>query len=164
MGLSYLNIWSPRQTVSLFESCISLSDLLPLDVAVDDARDMSLNRSLCHFVVAAALVAVARAEDDISQVHQDYHTMRQHVEAFDREFQSNRAKLPEVTVEDLSSKLAMLLVFDFEAAICLKSWEDLGEIVRKAEPCCDANAFKQMADCLLRQSVVPSQGKLSTAA
>jgi hypothetical protein len=54
-------------------------------------------------------------------------------------------------------KHAALLAFDFEAAVALKQWDDLGEIAQKAVSCKNITAFQAMADCLLRAHA-PGQG------
>ncbi|KAF5598425.1 transcription factor [Fusarium pseudocircinatum] len=51
---------------------------------------------------------------------------------------------------DLLAKLSTLFVFDFESAVCLKSWDDLSQIIRKARICKNEMMYKAMGDCLLR--------------
>ncbi|KAF5532762.1 transcription factor [Fusarium napiforme] len=51
---------------------------------------------------------------------------------------------------DLLAKLSTLFVFDFESAVCLKSWDDLSQIIRRARICKDEIMYKAMGDCLLR--------------
>ncbi|KAF5630454.1 transcription factor [Fusarium tjaetaba] len=51
---------------------------------------------------------------------------------------------------DLLAKLSTLFVFDFESAVCLKSWDDLSQIIRRARICKDEMMYKAMGDCLLR--------------
>ncbi|KAK7429573.1 sporulation-specific protein 22 [Neonectria magnoliae] len=108
----------------------------------------------CHFVIAATLVSQARTEDKVDEQLQRYVEMRQHVAAFDKAFESmprNEAtSSDEAVMRDMVVKLSTLFVFDFEGAVCLKGWDQLGEIVRKAKVCKDELMYKAMGDCLLR--------------
>lgn len=45
-----------------------------------------------------------------------------------------------------------MAVFDFEGAVALKNWDDLGHVVRKASFCRDETMLKAMGDCLLRSN------------
>lgn len=50
---------------------------------------------------------------------------------------------------DLVKKLSILLAYDFEAAVRLKQWDDLPEIILKADICKSMKGFELMADCML---------------
>jgi hypothetical protein len=160
IGLKYVDAWPLRLLIRLFDSCLGLTQLYPSDMPAEHTADLSLKRMLCHFIVAAALTAAARAEDNLAQQLQDYLVMRPHVAAFDDEFRHCSGGLGERMLGDLKAKFSTMMLFDFEGAVHLKKWDELGEIVRKATTCEDEAAFKKMADCLLRQSDVPSQRKL----
>jgi hypothetical protein len=105
------------------------------------------------------MLSRARSEDQLERQLQDYLVMRQHVAAFDTELQQQLESFDDTLGKDFRLKLATLLVFDFEAAVCLKQWSDLREIVGKANLCQDELAFKGMADCLLRTADAPSESR-----
>lgn len=110
----------------------------------------------CHFVMAAAIVSNARTEDKVDEALQRYLEVRQHVAIFDglfeNHFQSTLAARNARVYTDLTAKMSTLFVFDFEGAICLKNWDDLGQIIRKARVCKDEKIYKAMGDCLLRSN------------
>lgn len=109
----------------------------------------------CHFVIAAALVSQARTEDRVDEQLQNYLESRQHISEFENLFESHFQNDTESQVNrDLLAKLSTLFVFDFESAICLKKWDDLGQIVRKARICKDEIMYKAMGDCLLRSEAL----------
>jgi hypothetical protein len=80
---------------------------------------------------------------------QDYLTIRKHVHNFDTILQLKLENLEEGPAEDLVKKLSILLAYDFEAAIRLKQWDDLPEIILKADICKSMKVFELMADCML---------------
>ncbi|KAF4459421.1 transcription factor [Fusarium albosuccineum] len=124
------------------------------DISSEEATDLRLMAMRCHFVIAAALVSVARAEDKVDEQLQRYLEMRRHITAFDelfeKNFENDSRNRDGRVYTDLMSKMSILFVFDFEAAICLKSWDDLSKIVRKGRACKDEQIYKAMGDCLLR--------------
>lgn len=93
---------------------------------------------------------------------QRYVEMRQHIASFDKTFElvSHKESDPDdgPVMGDMLAKLSTLFVFDFEGALCLKGWDDLGQIVRKARICKDELMYKAMGDSLLR-SQAPGKGK-----
>lgn len=111
----------------------------------------------CHFVIAAALVSQARTEDRVDEQLQNYLEARRHISEFESLFESHFQNDTKSQVNrDLLAKLSTLFVFDFESAICLKKWDDLGQIVRKARICKDEIMYKAMGDCLLRSEALGS--------
>ena len=157
IGLRNMDAWDLHHTVRVFDACLEFIKLYPPDIPAEDATNLSLKTMLCNFVVASALVASARAQDNIDQQLQDYTAMRDYAAAFDTELQRQVQGLGETLLQDLGAKLATLLVFEFEAVVYLKSWDELGTVVRKAASCGDGDAFKKMADCLLREGVPPQR-------
>ena len=113
----------------------------------------------CHFIVAAALVSLARTEDDVEQRLQRYVEMRHHVSSFDSMMEVQVQPWKEEILKDLTAKMSTLFVFDFEGAVCLKDWDSLGQILRRAKGYNDEAMFKAMGDCLLR-SQAPGKGNL----
>jgi len=153
--------WSLRHIVQILEVCISIRGAFPQDLDADTSADLSLKAIFCHFMIASALVALARAEDKCEQRGSDYRRMREHIAAFDNEFQSLLKSLDERVSEDLVGKLAILLVFDFEGALAGEQWPELAECVRRAEICKDAGVYQAMGDCLLRSNMPPECKSLS---
>lgn len=120
---------------------------------------MSFKLIFSSFIIASGLVAQARTQDNLEKQLQDYLQMRKHIAAFENELPGRLDSLEGKAREDLLNKHATLLTFDLEAAICLKRWEDLCAIVRRATQCKSVIAFQGMGDCLLRSNV-PGQGTL----
>ncbi|EWG50418.1 hypothetical protein FVEG_16625 [Fusarium verticillioides 7600] len=118
---------------------------------IGDDTDLRLMSVRCHFVVAAALISQARTGDKVDEQLQQYLETRRHISEFDTLFDAHFRNNPKSQIyPDLLAKLSMLFVFDFEGAVCLKSWDDLGQIIRKARICKDEMMYKAMGDCLLR--------------
>jgi hypothetical protein len=112
----------------------------------------------CHFIVAAALVSVARTANEVDEQLQRYLEMGQHIAAFDQLLHTTVGTQDEEIVRDLYLKFSSLLVFDFEGAVALKRWDELRRIVKQVEICQDDGALKAMGDCLLR-SQAPGESK-----
>lgn len=148
-----------RNTIHIFKCCLSILGHYPADIPTDDEKDNSLKAMCCHFVVAAALVSMARNEDAAEERREKYSELRKHVAGFDGELQKHIGSFDTDLLEDLLRKLATLLIFDFEGAVALQQWDDLREIAAKAVACEDASAYKAMADCLLRALDVPGRGE-----
>ncbi|KAF4502049.1 transcription factor [Fusarium agapanthi] len=88
---------------------------------------------------------------NIDEQLQQYLETRRHISEFDTLFDAQFRNDPKSQIyPDLLAKLSTLFVFDFESAVCLKSWDDLGQIIRKARICKDEMMYKAMGDCLLR--------------
>lgn len=160
LGRQNCEMWGIKYTIRIFTSCLSTISQYPKDIPTDDAKDNSLKAICCHFVIAAALVSLARTEDTLEDRRKRYAELRTHVAGFDSEFQARvETGLDPDVLADLLGKLATLLIFDFEGSVALQEWDCLREIVAKAAACEDAAAYKAMADCLLRASDVPGRGK-----
>ncbi|KAH7021231.1 meiosis protein SPO22/ZIP4 like-domain-containing protein [Microdochium trichocladiopsis] len=162
LGLKHTATWDISLVVRLFEVCISVMQYYPPDLPAQPACDILLRNLFCHFMVATALLAIARAEDNIEKQLQHYLIMRKKVKAFDEMLECEKGKLDDVLIDDLELKLSTLLVFDFEGAICLKSYDDLDSIILRAKLLEEAAAYQAMADCLLRAANVPSQTLYAT--
>ncbi|EMT64620.1 hypothetical protein FOC4_g10007298 [Fusarium odoratissimum] len=118
---------------------------------IGDDTDLRLMSVRCHFVVAAALISQARTGDKVDEQLQQYLETRRHISEFDTLFDAHfRNDSKSQVYPDLLAKLSTLFVFDFESAVCLKSWDDLRHIIRKARICKDEMMYKAMGDCLLR--------------
>lgn len=157
LALKNTAAWELRCVVRMLTACVDIISHFPSDFG--SKADLSLKTLFSHFVVGSALVALARTQDSIEKQRQDYATMRKHVMAFDQELPEYLPQLDETLREDMLRKHATLLAFDFEAAIALQQWEDVGGIVQRAIPCKNITAFQAMADSLLRTKA-PGQGTL----
>ncbi|SPO03319.1 uncharacterized protein DNG_06001 [Cephalotrichum gorgonifer] len=162
LGRQHCEAWGMENTIRIFKACLSILEQYPADIPLDDAKDISLKAMCCHFVVAAALVSVARTEDEIEVRQQSYGELRKHIVGFDGHFRESVETLDADVLADILGKMATLLIFDFEGAVALGQWDDLREIVTMASECGDAVAYKAMADCLLRAQEVPGQVMFST--
>lgn len=156
LAIKNLSIWNPRQSFRMLICCINFIDNYPGDMSDEVSDDLSLRKMFCEFSAAIALVALARGEDVIETQLQDYLNLRKHIENFDSILQDKLGKLTSGPAEDLIGKLAVLLGFDFEAACRLKAWDDLGEVILKAEVCKSPRLYELMADCIL-SSQAPTQ-------
>lgn len=157
-GLKYTESWNLRHVTSLFKSCISIIHYYPTDLPKQDIADLSLRQLFCHFMLATTYTALARAEDNIEEQLQLHLMVRKHVEAYDSRYTESLHGLDDVSAEDLRSKLGSLLVFDLEAAVSLKSWDDLPTVARKMGAAKDLETLQAAADCMLRAEGPPIQG------
>lgn len=164
LGLKHAGDWSLQSVVRILKACVSIIQIFPHDIGLEVAADLSLKSIFCNFLISSALVALARSQDNLEEQLQDYLIMRRHIAAADSEIQKRMESqsLDEVASKDLLNKLALLLSFDFEAAVALKCWPDLGEIVLKAGACQNTESFKTMADCILRTPVPPEGESFSS--
>lgn len=155
LGLKHAGDWSLQSVVQILTACASIIQAFPDDMGAEVAADLTLKAIFCNFLISSALVALARSRDSLEEQLQHYLIMRKHIAVADSDIQERMESqsLDEVASRDLLSKLALLLAFDFEAAVALKRWQDLGEIVLKASACQNIESFKTMADCLLRAHV-----------
>ncbi|KAL6357454.1 hypothetical protein LRP88_07621 [Fusarium phalaenopsidis] len=145
-----------RPLIRVFSACLVFIECYPQDISSENSADLQLMAMRCHFVMAAAIVSKARTEDKVDEALQRYLEVRQHVAVFDglfeKHFQDTLAARNARVYTDLTAKMSTLFVFDFEGAICLKNWDDLGQIIRKARVCKDEKMYKAMGDCLLRSN------------
>ncbi|KAL2116517.1 hypothetical protein VTJ04DRAFT_8685 [Mycothermus thermophilus] len=159
LALKNTAVWDLRSVIRMLGACVEIISHFPSDV--DCRMDLSLKALFAHFVISSALVALARTQDKVEKQRDDYSTMRKHVAAFDSELPQYLPKLDEQSRADILRKHAALLAFDFEAAVALQQWDDLGGIVQLSIPCKNVTAFQAMADCLLRAQA-PGQILYST--
>ncbi|KAL0941625.1 uncharacterized protein CTRU02_204388 [Colletotrichum truncatum] len=150
LGLKHSDSWNLVQLVRLFNCCLQITETYPADLPAESEGDLRFRRMFCSFVAAAALVSLARTEDNTEKQLQYYLDVRKHVEAYDTMLQVQIKNVEVLAAKDLTAKLATLLVFDFEAAVTLKNYDALGYILRLAASCKDVNALKAMGDIALR--------------
>ncbi|OLN95249.1 Regulator of drug sensitivity 2 [Colletotrichum chlorophyti] len=158
LALKHSDSWDLKQLVRMFDSCLAIAKRYPTDLPAEAASDLTFRTMFCNFVAAAALVSLARAEDNVELQLQHYLVLRRHVEAYDNALQARLAGLDPRLADDLTAKLATLLVFDFEAAMALHDYQALGYIIRTARTCRDVDALKAMGDIALRGKL-PGQGE-----
>ncbi|KAI8316407.1 Transcriptional regulator [Colletotrichum sp. SAR11_59] len=115
----------------------------------DSMVDLRFRTMFSHFVMAAGKISIARTEDNTEKQLQCYLDARKHVKAYDCLFQVQATAADALTKKDLNIKLAALLVFDFEAALALKDYDGLGEILQLARTCKDVRSWKAVGDLAL---------------
>lgn len=157
LGLQNIDNWDVSHTIRILTACIKIMSHYPSDVSSEVALDLKQRALFSNFIIATALLARARAEDNVESQLQDYLEMRRHVAAYDSELPTQLPALVEEAKNDMLQKLATLLAFDFEGAVRLKEWESLVEIIRKTAECKNVRILQGMADCLLR-SDAPVKG------
>ncbi|KJZ71961.1 hypothetical protein HIM_08641 [Hirsutella minnesotensis 3608] len=150
LGAMNCHVWPLHPILRIFTACLAFINCYPKDLPLADEADLRLMGLRCHFVIAAVLVSLARAEDRLDERLQRYLEARKQVAAYDSLMQDGLGVRDDAVQEDIGRKLATLFVFDFEGAVWLKAWDDLNVIVRKAKPCKDEALYKAMGDCLLR--------------
>lgn len=158
IGLENISSWAPRHVVRLFRCCLAIISQYPGDIGEQDASDLTLRAMFCNYMIASALLSLGRSEDNIEVQLQDYLEMRKNVKDFALRFEGRIDALDDLSKVDITAKFTTLLVFDFEGAVRLKAWNDLGEIVRRVGIHKDQLALKAMADCILRAQPAPYHG------
>ena len=149
--------------IRLLTACVNIIAHFPSDAGGSLGQiEVTLKALFSRFIIASALISFARTQDNVKEQLDDYQLMRKHVQAFDSQVPEYLARLDEQSRADMVRKHATLLTFDFEAAVALGQWDDLGGIVQRAVPCKSAVAYQTMADSLLRAGQVPAQGMLIT--
>ncbi|KAL5345161.1 sporulation-specific protein 22 [Pseudogymnoascus australis] len=155
LSLKYSAQWHPQQVLGIIQSSIKFASIYPKDIDNMTSNDVTHRHIFCDFLAVLHLVSLARAEDNIEAQLQDYLELRKHVDSFDTRLQSIMDVLEEGPQQDLLKKLATLLVFDFEAAIRLKAWDDLTEVILKADCCKSMDIYEKMSDMLLSDPSIP---------
>jgi hypothetical protein len=155
LALKHTAAWDLRSVVRMLTACVNIIGHFPPDIG--SKVELSLKTLFAHFVISSALVALARTQDNVEKQRQDYVALRKHVTAFDSELPEYLPQLDDQSRDDMLRKHATLLAFDFEAAVAVEQWDDLGSIVQRAVPCRNITAFQAMADSLLRAQA-PGQG------
>ncbi len=121
LGLKNMSSWSPQHLARMFRCCHAIISEYPGDIGEQASSDLTLRGMFCNFMIASALLALARSENDLEAKLQHYLEMRKHINQFDARFEEHLNTLDEASRNDIRTKLATLLVFDFEGAIHLKS-------------------------------------------
>lgn len=159
IGAQRCDDWDLPHIVRIFTACLDFTACYPTDLPLQDSQELSLMAMRCHFIIAAAHVSLARTTDQVAEQAQRYLEVRQHADAFHEHLCTETSHQDERVIGDLHAKLATTFIFDFEGAVALKNWDDLGTIVRRANLCRDQVMLKAMGDCLLR-SHAPGKGTI----
>lgn len=157
-ALKSIKTWSPDLGARLMMTCIQFIDCYPPDISLVAMHDLALKKLCGAFVIGASLVAVARAEENIKEKLQAYLQLRKYVALYDEEFELRRDTFEPDIRTDLVGKLAVLYVFDFEAAAAQREWDDVRAVVVKAALCQNEVILKGMGDYLLSLADVPVRG------
>jgi hypothetical protein len=157
--LSYCVEWHPRQALRVVTSCISFIKLYPQDIGEQIAADLKLRHIFCDYLAATLLIALARVEDNIELLLQHYTKARKHIESYDTNSQEKLLELGDGPAsEDLLAKLSVLIAYDFEAAVHMKSWDDLVNVITRSAICGSMRVYELMADSIL-SCQAPVSGK-----
>lgn len=161
LGLKYSGTLDLRYTVCILEACVKITNLFPDDQEMHATTDIASKRLICRFLVASALAALVRRPSipaSEEQIVKDCQSMREHIRAFHAELK-NQGKLgKDALPSGMSSKLSVLVVFDFEGAIRLGDWDELEGICETAAFCGKSDTLRVLGDSLLRsQAQVPSK-------
>ncbi|KAH0544865.1 hypothetical protein FGG08_001094 [Glutinoglossum americanum] len=149
--------WDPRHTLRILQACIKFVDLYPKDMDASTLADLSLRRMFCDFLCVSLLAALARSEDNIEAQLQFYLNLRNHAEAFRKQLQDQLDRLEvDDAKDDLLRKYGTLVAFDLEAAVHLKKWDDLGQIIEGAAVCNNTKVFEPLADAILLSKAPPA--------
>jgi hypothetical protein len=157
IGAQRCDTWDLLSIIRIFTACLGFIACYPQDLPMQDSADLSLMAMRCHFILAAAQISLARTTDQVAEQAQRYLEVRQHASAFQEYMCNGVNHLDERVVQDVHTKSATTIVFDFEGAVALKNWDELGTIVRRARLCGDEVVLKAMGDCLLRSNA-PGKG------
>ncbi|KAK4204676.1 meiosis protein SPO22/ZIP4 like-domain-containing protein, partial [Triangularia verruculosa] len=161
LALKNTTTWDLSNIIRMLTSCVNIISYVPSDIGGSQLVEIGLKMLFSRFIISSALISIARAEDNVPKQLEDYAAMREHVKAFDTDLPDLLPRLDEHSRDDMLRKHATLLTFDFEAAVVLEAWDDLGGIVQRAIACKSVTAFQAMADSLLRARA-PGQVLYST--
>ncbi|KAI9820657.1 MAG: hypothetical protein M1827_005026 [Pycnora praestabilis] len=131
------------------EHVASICKLFEGDMDTNTMIELTLRRIFCDFLCTSLLITLARAEDRIENQLQYYLESRTHTTDFRIRLQGQLTNFQGGAKDDLLRKHSTLISFDFEAAVELKAWDDLGQLVEEASHCTDGKAFGIMADIIL---------------
>jgi hypothetical protein len=148
LGIQHTHDWDLAYIIRICNACLSIICHYPKDLPSHEIIDLSLRRIFCHFIVGTAHIAVARSEDDVESRLQHYLNSRKNVKAFESQLEG-LSQNDDRCDDDLRKKLAILLVFDFEASVKLKAWDELGTITHRIGACKALKPLQAIADILL---------------
>jgi hypothetical protein len=143
-------------------TCIRFCEMYPEDSDNMVLAEVSYRKMLCNYLCACVGSMAARMESNIEEKLQYYLDVRRHIQEFRAKKDSIMQDKPDKETEDLKKKFALLLGYDFEAAVWLEDWDSLRSLVEEAEPVTTANSifvFEIMTDITIC-SEAPNRVKL----
>ncbi|PGH05766.1 hypothetical protein GX51_02737 [Blastomyces parvus] len=149
LAVKYCTKWDTSPVLSLVNTCIKFLDMYPSNLSPKQLYDVNLRRLLCHFLGALLSMARARTETD-TQAQADYYLdSRNHIQFFRGVLNCESTNWEETHRDDLFKKHRTLLAFDFEAAVRLRQWGSLDEIIEESEFVSDDILYGTFLDALL---------------
>ncbi|PGH36716.1 hypothetical protein GX50_00376 [[Emmonsia] crescens] len=149
LAVKYCTIWNTSPVLSLVSTCIKFLDMYPSNLSQKQLYAVTLRRLLCHFLGALLSMARARTETDAPAQTDYYLDSRNHIQNFRGIFSSEITHWDETHRHDLLKKQRTLLAFDFEAAVRLRQWESLDEIIDESESFADDILYGTFSDAML---------------
>nr|KMM70695.1 hypothetical protein CPAG_07006 [Coccidioides posadasii RMSCC 3488] len=163
LALQYCTTWGPHHVLRLLDACIKIIALYPENLGIEARRDIEQRNILCHFLAAVIDVAQARTHNDSEVQNQFYLNARAHIQGF------RKVALPlfeqlsnDESLAALTEKRRILLAFDFEAAVRLKQWSNLSEMLNESRKIADEMLYSLFADAVL-SSEAPVEVMLKTS-
>ncbi|OJD25043.1 hypothetical protein ACJ73_03590 [Blastomyces percursus] len=149
LAVKYCTKWDTSSVLSLINTCIKFLDIYPSSLSPKQLYAAALRRLLCHFLGALLSMARARAETD-TQAQANYCLdSRNHIQFFRSVLNCESTNWEETHRSDLFRKHRTLLAFDFEAAVRLRQWCSLHEIIEESESFSDDILYGTFSDALL---------------
>ncbi|QVM05629.1 hypothetical protein D8B26_000336 [Coccidioides posadasii str. Silveira] len=163
LALQYCTTWGPHHVLRLLDACIKIIALYPENLGIEARRDIEQRNILCHFLAAVIEVAQARTHNDSEVQNQFYLNARAHIQGF------RKVALPlfeqlsnDESLAALTEKRRTLFAFDFEAAVRLKQWSNLSEMLNESRKIADEMLYSLFADAVL-SSEAPVEVMLKTS-
>ncbi|MCJ1227176.1 hypothetical protein MMC12_003831 [Toensbergia leucococca] len=151
LALRFCTSWSPSQTLRLLQACLKVGfiDLYPPDMNANLRADLSLRRLFCDYLSCSLFVVLARSDVGVEDQLRYYLGLRKVAEDFRGRLQEQLKRLEGGAKKDLLRKHTSLVAFDFEAAVRLKAWEDLFQLIEECQACNDPKIFYMLADVIM---------------
>ncbi|EQL38157.1 hypothetical protein BDFG_00534 [Blastomyces dermatitidis ATCC 26199] len=149
LAVKFCTKWDTSPVLSLVNTCIKFLDMYPSNLSPKQLYAATLRRLLCHFLGALLSMARARTETD-TQAQADYYLdSRNHIQFFRGVLNCESTNWEETHQSDLFKKHKTLLAFDFEAAVRLRQWGSLDEIIEESESFSDDILYGTFSEALL---------------
>ncbi|KHN98328.1 Meiosis specific protein SPO22 [Metarhizium album ARSEF 1941] len=148
--------WEEGNVIRLASACISFVSCYPSTISALQADELVATLLRSHFLISVCLLKEARRLEDMPERHRCYAAIRHHTAEY-RDILNGTTMPDVITHQDLAGKMTTLLVYDFEAAVSLRQFEDLEEITGIVKQHEDVQALKSLGDVLL-QDPIPAQG------
>ncbi|KMU72544.1 hypothetical protein CISG_09531 [Coccidioides immitis RMSCC 3703] len=163
LALQYCTTWGPHHVLRLLDACIKIIALYPENLGIEARRDIEQRNILCHFLAAVIEVSQARTHNDSEVQNQFYLNARAHIQGFRKVASPLFEQLSnDESLAALTEKRRTLLAFDFEAAVRLKQWSNLSEMLNESRKIADEMLYSLFADAVL-SSEAPVEVMLKTS-